>query len=352
MRSVVGLVRARPETIIEDYRRAMALAGVRQGQGEGAGSFWPAWSGRGYLPGFDSPCWQIAGVAGPAGESSADSSGTVHPLGANGPLGGFPGADSGWAHALVVSAAQKHAEKNQQFKAVQPRVALPALAAVLPEGFAIPAGFNRHAVLMPVPVLNRAWQLAGGVALAAALVAGKVRMEKKIPPAEVIAEALALALEAGGCERGLATVMDGVVWGVHGEDGRPHGLVRNLLLAGNDPVAVDSVAARLAGLDPARIPWLQLCADRGLGHCDPTRVDVRGDTDLLELDLEIPEVTFRTADRSRLVMDRRGEDVLNSVKAPGRVLGRIGRKDPEQGFATSGWGALQRAFATGGFPPL
>jgi hypothetical protein len=351
MRSVVALVKARPETLFDDYRRVRQLAGLELKAGDSELNLWPCWSGGGFSPGFDSPCWQIAAAAAPGNDPAAQPPCRVHPLGAEGLRNGFPGASSGWPHALALLGCGQGGQADGEFRELQVGAPLPALAAVLPEGFRVPRHFGPGAVLLPTPVLNRSWQLAGAVAQITALVAGKARREKKIPPAEIIAEALALAREALAEEKGIPTMMDAVIWGVHGEDGKPHGLVRNLLIAGQDPLAVDAVAARLAGLDPNAIPWMQLCADRGLGQCAPARVDVRGDEDLLELDLEIPEVTFRTPDRSRAVVDRRGESALEVLKGPGRALGRLGRKDAQAGFSGSGWDHLRQAFAAGTFSP-
>jgi len=47
------------------------------------------------------------------------------------------------------------------------------------------------------------------------------------------------------------------------------------LLASRDAVALDTAAARLLGLDPARVTYLRLAAEMGLGLNDLTQVDVR-----------------------------------------------------------------------------
>ena len=52
------------------------------------------------------------------------------------------------------------------------------------------------------------------------------------------------------------------------------------LLASADPVALDVVAAKLMGFDPARIGHLRECSEAGLGILDPDRIAVVGDDDL------------------------------------------------------------------------
>jgi uncharacterized protein (DUF362 family) len=73
------------------------------------------------------------------------------------------------------------------------------------------------------------------------------------------------------------TIVDAVV-AMEG-DGPIMGQPRQLgcLLMGRDLVAVDATCARMIGLDPAQIPYLR---DAGLflGHVDPRRIDLRGET--------------------------------------------------------------------------
>jgi hypothetical protein len=53
--------------------------------------------------------------------------------------------------------------------------------------------------------------------------------------------------------------------------------VKDLILASDDPVALDSVAARLMGMAPMSIRYLRLCHERGLGVADPAEISVVGE---------------------------------------------------------------------------
>jgi uncharacterized protein (DUF362 family) len=84
-------------------------------------------------------------------------------------------------------------------------------------------------------------------------------------------------------------LMDGTI-GLEGngpKSGRPR--VADLILASPDPVALDTVQALCMGLDPARIGHLASCGARGVGVCDPERIEVRG------CDLTSARVPFRPA---------------------------------------------------------
>ena len=84
-------------------------------------------------------------------------------------------------------------------------------------------------------------------------------------------------------------VMDGTI-GLEGDgpkSGRPR--VADLILCSNDPVALDTVQALCMGFDPARIGHLASCGARGIGVCDPQRIEIRG------CDLESVRVAFQPA---------------------------------------------------------
>ncbi len=72
------------------------------------------------------------------------------------------------------------------------------------------------------------------------------------------------------------SVMDGTV-GLEGngpKSGRPR--LADRILCSSDPVALDTVQAICMGIDPAAVPHLQRCAERGIGVTDRARIEVRG----------------------------------------------------------------------------
>jgi hypothetical protein len=71
-------------------------------------------------------------------------------------------------------------------------------------------------------------------------------------------------------------VMDGLV-GMEGLWGYPDDCVRpGLVGASRDPVALDSVFARIMGVEVQDVMHLQYCQDRGLGMADPKKIEVIG----------------------------------------------------------------------------
>jgi uncharacterized protein (DUF362 family) len=80
---------------------------------------------------------------------------------------------------------------------------------------------------------------------------------------------------------GLFAVMDGTFAG-DGPGPRcmvPH--IKNVILASNDQVAIDAVAAKLMGMDPLKdIKFIRLAHERGLGCGDVNEIEIVGDAEV------------------------------------------------------------------------
>lgn len=76
--------------------------------------------------------------------------------------------------------------------------------------------------------------------------------------------------------RPVLAVMDGTV-GLEGNGPKSgHPKIADVVLCSADPVALDTVQALFMGLDPTKIRHLSRCAERGVGICDPERIEIRG----------------------------------------------------------------------------
>jgi len=280
LRSTVAIVEARPETVGEDYRRLLALAGLDRLDPARRLLVDAACPG-GRSGGPVSPPWQIAAVlAGARG----DEPGVVHALdGAGRPAA----ANRSWSGALAATGAGV-ADASAWQRCHNGAAGLPALAEALAGAAELPRGLAGRPLLVACGMtVGGGWPVAAGLELLARLVAPPSRRRRRFRAtgAEIVAEALALV--DTDCELS-GTVVDGVRWHVRAGRWRRRTLLGNILLAGRDPVAVDAVACRLAGADPLRVPWLRLCAERGLGRIDPRRIDVVGRGDLLDPGLDLP----------------------------------------------------------------
>ena len=98
-----------------------------------------------------------------------------------------------------------------------------------------------------------------------------------------------------------------------------------LILASGDPVALDSVASRLMGFDPADIEHIRLCAERGLGVWRSDDIEIVGDMNTIE------SLSFKPARKNFVA---RIEDIF-------KRLGFSGSARTGTGVRLMSWGARQ-----------
>lgn len=100
--------------------------------------------------------------------------------------------------------------------------------------------------------------------------------------------------DLNGLVRSALVVMD-AIHAMEGNGPRGGTLVPlGLLIVSDDPVAVDAVACRIAGIDPERMPVLRMAEEAGVGWAERGRIELRGDPvdDLAARRFVLPPVHF------------------------------------------------------------
>ncbi|MEM4267069.1 MAG: DUF362 domain-containing protein, partial [Candidatus Nanoarchaeia archaeon] len=89
-------------------------------------------------------------------------------------------------------------------------------------------------------------------------------------------------------------VMDGTVAG-DGAGPRTMDIkIKNYILASEDQVAIDAVAAKMMGFDPMKIDFIKIAHDKGLGMGDVKQIDILGE--------DISKVNFKFHTKKSLVI--------------------------------------------------
>jgi hypothetical protein len=294
MRPVVALVEARPETIGDDYRRALALAGLDRASVTGPRTVVAALDGGAWQPGRTCPPWQIAAAL----AASVGVPGSELTLEAVGPGGlqAWPQA-APWDLLRDGQPARDAASVSATAVPAPARPHMPGLEAVGARA-TVPFAL-RHQPLLVLAAADRVsrWGIGGACATLGRLLLGGHLARRGVSDAQVRSDIAALA---GELFPSIGAVIDGTLWHV-GPRGRA--VARHVVIAGDDPVAVDAIALRLAGLGPRDVPWLGVHAGRGLGAVEPAQIRLVGNTGLLDLDFDLPEPTF--ARRVRLPLPRK-----------------------------------------------
>jgi uncharacterized protein (DUF362 family) len=288
MKSRVAIVRTAPRTVFEDVHRVMNEAGYQKVLDRSIDTALKVnVSWHFFFPGSSTTPWQLEGV--------------IRAMKAD-------GYDPDLLHAChnrtVVIDAHLGERENKQLPVVEAhglrnihlyegekwvhiRDAVGDLADeficlndVYPKGFHIPQRFIGENILHLPTVKTHVFTTTTGAMKNAF---GGLLNEYRHWTHPVIHETLVdLLMIQKRIHPGVFAVMDGTFAG-DGPGPRcmiPH--VKNVMLASDDQVAIDAVAAKLMGMDPLSIKYIRMAHERGLGCGDPSQIEITGDVDAAE----------------------------------------------------------------------
>jgi hypothetical protein len=96
---------------------------------------------------------------------------------------------------------------------------------------------------------------------------------------ETLVDLLAIQKEI---HAGLFAVMDGTTAGDGPGPRTMRPVIKDVMLASEDQVAIDAVAAGMMGFDPMSIPYMRIADEHGLGHARREDIEVVGDAALAD----------------------------------------------------------------------
>jgi len=271
----VAVLKTRPETVLEDYRRLMELAGFEAALPRAYETLlkinisWQTW-----YPACSTAPWQLEGV--------------IRTLQAAGYK--LIGAHN---DTVVVNTAD--GEVNNKHKAVtdqygvpciylyepdvrwvtyQPKRPFLVLDKVYPEGVDVPEVFiGRNIVQLPTVKTHVFTTITGAMKNAF----GGLLHRKRHWTHSVIHDTLVdLLMIQQDIHPGIFAVMDGTFAG----DGPGPRAMRwhekDIILASADQVAIDAISAKLQGFDPLSIRFIRKAHELGLGVGDPRQIEIVG----------------------------------------------------------------------------
>lgn len=276
-RSRVAIVRARPETALEDAARALDLAGAEAALPAAAPVILKdniTW----HLPflSANTTPWQLEGcvrwLRAHGREAIAVHNDTV----VTDPRAGLVN--------LKLQPIYERYRVRQYFvndpssvawETMRPRAATPWLDKVYPEGLAFPALFRGKSVIhLPTVKTHIYTTTTGSIKNAFGGLLNTRRHWCHSWIHGVLADLLAVQREL---HAGIFALMDGTVCGDGPGPRTMRPVEKGLLLASADCVALDATAARLMGFEPLRLDYLRESAERGLGEVDAARIELVGD---------------------------------------------------------------------------
>lgn len=310
-RSRVAILRTRPATVLEDYHRLMNLAGYQNVLAKDVDTALKVnISWHFFFPGSSTVPWQMEGVIRAMKQDGYDPS-LIHACHNRTVV---IDAHLGERQNKQLNVVQAHGLRNvhlyegEEWIDIRDAVGdltkrFLCLNEVFPKGFSIPKRFIGENILHLPTIKTHIFTTTTGAMKNAF---GGLLNEHRHWTHPVIHETLVdLLMIQKKIHRGVFAVMDGTFAG-DGPGPRcmvPH--AKNVILASDDQVAIDAVAAKLMGFDPMRdLKFVRLAHDLGLGVGDPSQIEIVGDVDAAQenwhFDGPFKDMTFAARNQHRI----------------------------------------------------
>jgi uncharacterized protein (DUF362 family) len=160
----------------------------------------------------------------------------------------------------------------------EPKARMRVLKNIFPEGIQIPDYFfGKNIVHLPTTKCHIYTTTTGAMKNAFGGLLNTRRHYTHSWIHETLVDLLAIQKEI---HSGLFAIMDGTTAGNGPGPRTMYPVVKNVMIASSDQVAIDAVAARLMGFDPMSLPYINLAHEDGLGIGDPREIEIVGDTEV------------------------------------------------------------------------
>jgi len=281
MRSKVAVVRARPETILDDVRRAMVLGGLAEAMDRSTGTILKnniSWHLM--YPGANTTPWQLEGAilalreAGFADLTCVENETVV----TNAARGERLNKQRAVCDHHGVPVRYNFRPADMTWRVYDPNAEMLVLDRVFPRGIRIPDYFiGRNVVHLPTVKCHIYTNTSGAMKNAFGGLLDNRRHWCHSCIHETLVDLLAIQKEI---HPGIFALMDGTTAG-NGPGPRTMLPVRkDMLLASADCVAVDAVAAKMMGFEPMDHGFIRLAHERGLGVGRIEEIEIAGDVDV------------------------------------------------------------------------
>lgn len=276
--SLVAVLRTRPESVLQDYARLFELAGGASALDRSATTILKdniSWHFP--MPGANTTPWQLEGTI--LALRGAGLSDLVCVQNQTVVTNAFKGEDlNGYVPIFRhydLPVRYNFRPQDMTWVRYRPRAKMLALDHIYPEGIYLPDYFQgKNIVHLPTVKTHMYTTTTGAMKNAFGGLLSKYRHYTHTWIHQTLVDLLAIQKEI---HPGLFAVMDGTTAGNGPGPRLMQPVVKNILLASPDQVAVDAVAAKLMGFDPLQIPYIRLAHDQGLGVGDVRQIELAGD---------------------------------------------------------------------------
>jgi uncharacterized protein (DUF362 family) len=277
-RAKVAVLRAQPETVLEDYQRLCDLAGMAEALDPNATTILKDNISWHYpMPAANTTPWQLE--ASILALRKAGFQDLVCVQNKTVVINTFKGEDlNGYVPIFRhydIPVLYNFKDEDMTWIEYEPKAEMLVLDKIYPKGIYIPDYFfGKNIVHLPTAKCHIYTTTTGAMKNAFGGLLNTRRHYTHSWIHETLVDLLAIQKEL---HPGIFAVMDGTTAG-DGQGPRTHTpVVKNVILASADQVAIDAVSAKMMGFDPLSIDYIRLAHERGLGVGDVREIEVVGD---------------------------------------------------------------------------
>jgi uncharacterized protein (DUF362 family) len=278
--SKVAVLRVRPERILEDIDRLCELAEVSSALAPGAPTILKdniSWHFP--FPGANTTPWQLEGTVLALRRRGFDEQTCVQ--NETVVTDAFKGEDLNHYLPVLrrheVPVLYNFRPEDMRWVVYRPKARMRALDQVFPAGIRLPDFFlGKNVVHLPTVKCHIYTTTTGAMKNAFGGLLHDRRHYCHSWIHETLVDLLAIQREI---HPGIFAVMDGTTAGNGPGPRTMSPVVKDVMLASGDQVALDAVAARMMGFDPMAIPYLRMAHEDELGTADPLRIEIAGDAE-------------------------------------------------------------------------
>ncbi|CAN5345513.1 hypothetical protein BH11MYX1_BH11MYX1_23120 [soil metagenome] len=282
-RSKVAVIKTKPATILDDIDRLHRLAGVEQALQKGAQTILKdniSWHFP--FPGANTTPWQLEGVIRSLRGLGYDDFVCVQNKTVV--TDAFKGEDlNGYVPIFKkykIPVRYNFKPEDMTWSVYRPKAKMNVLDQIFPEGILIPDAFHgTNIVQLPTVKCHIYTTTTGAMKNAFGGLLNTKRHYTHSWIHETLVDLLAIQKEI---HAGLFAVMDGTTAGDGPGPRTMRPVIKNVMLASEDQVAIDAVAASMMGFDPMSLKYIRMANEQGLGHGKREDIEIVGDVELAD----------------------------------------------------------------------
>jgi uncharacterized protein (DUF362 family) len=275
--SRVAVIKTKPETVLDDYRRVMELAGYGEFLDVDAEILIKlnlSWTK--FFPACSSTPWQVEGVVRTLIDDGWNSEKLIPVENRTLVTDPWRGAKNNkWLPVLNKYGLRFVSLTDVEWVRYEFKSQFLKLSEIFPEGIEIPKIFiGKNVIHLPTMKTHGHSITTGAVKNAFGGLLKEIRHYCHKYIHEVLVDLLLMQKEL---HPGVFAVMDGTVCGDGAGPRTMIPKIKGYILASGDSVAIDAVAAKMMGFDPMSIPYIRIASELGLGCGDLKHIEIVGE---------------------------------------------------------------------------